>query len=125
MDPLVSAATVLLALFAGVMILGVPLLMARTTQRPVTLGGKVRRTLLLLVPEAAGWGILCQAVAVATSAGGYAARTVTGAALIWYWAGLACTVVAFAALLLTLVSLVYAAARDGLLGHRHPQRLHT
>lgn len=123
MDALVTIATVLLALFAGVMILGVPLVMARTTQRPVTLGGRVRRTFLLLVPEAAGWGILCQAVAVASTAGGFAAHHVTGAALAWYWAGLACTGVAFAAMVLMLISLLVAMLRESLAASRHTQRL--
>lgn len=125
MDALVVFATVLLVFFAGVMILGVPLLMSRTTQRPVTFGGKARRALLLLVPEAAGWGILCQAVAVASTSGGFAAHHVAGTALAWYWAGLACTGVAFAAMVLTLISLLIAMVRESLAANRRTQRLHV
>lgn len=125
MDALVAIATILLAFFAGVMILGVPLLMARTTQRPVTLGGRLRRGFLLLVPEAAGWGILCQAVAVASTTGGFTAHHVTGAALAWYWAGLICTGIAFAAMVLTLCSLLFATVRENLAADRRAQRLHA
>lgn len=122
MDAMVTLATFLLVIFAGVMILGVPILMARTTQRPITRGGKLRRAILLLVPEAAGWGILFQAIAMALAAGGISAQHMTGVALLWYWAGLACTAVAFAAMAAMMVLLLFASIQSHAGSQQQPHR---
>lgn len=118
MNATMATATFLLVLFAGVMILGVPVMMARTTQRPVTRGGKLRRAVLLLIPEAAGWGVLFQALAIANTPSGITAHQLTGVALLWDWVGLGCTLIAFAAMIVMLTLLAVAALQTRLESHR-------